>query len=141
MESNFHKRGWLTSPVHQGDHGGAVNTIAQEMPGAPGEPVVNMLVCLSTHLHARLRVHHAPGISCALFFTGGTDDSCTTRAESAPRNVFGCLKIEYARTLGISLNGDGWCSASDCRARPAREYCASRRRDGPWYRRSRRWVR
>src|SRR5580698_10827171 len=42
---NSRRRWWLTSPVHQGDHGGAVKTIAQEMPGTPGEPVVTTLVC------------------------------------------------------------------------------------------------
>src|SRR5580658_1837540 len=42
---NSRRRWWLTSPVHQGDHGGAVNTIAQEMPGDSGEPVVTTLVC------------------------------------------------------------------------------------------------
>jgi hypothetical protein len=67
-ERNFRRRRWLTSPAHRGDHGGAVKTIAQEMPGAPGEPVVNTLVCLFTYLHARLRVHRAPGISCALCY-------------------------------------------------------------------------
>src|SRR5271155_1338055 len=67
--SNFHRRRWLTSPAHRGDHGGAAKTIAQEMPGAPGEPVVNTLVCLFTYLHARLRAHRAPGISCALLFS------------------------------------------------------------------------
>src|ERR1700722_280004 len=38
MERNFHKRWWLTSPVHQGDHGGAVKTIAQGMPCDSGGP-------------------------------------------------------------------------------------------------------
>src|SRR5580698_5394436 len=64
---NSRRRWWLTSPVHQGDHGGAVKTIAQEMPGDSGEPVVTTLVCFFI-LHARLRVHRAPGISCALCY-------------------------------------------------------------------------
>src|ERR1700722_5799922 len=38
MERNFHGRWWLTSPVHQGDHGGAVKTIAQGMPFVSGGP-------------------------------------------------------------------------------------------------------
>src|ERR1700722_3752297 len=38
MERNFHRRWWLTSPVHQGDHGGAVKTIAQGMPFVSGGP-------------------------------------------------------------------------------------------------------
>jgi hypothetical protein len=37
------------------------------MPGVAGEPVVTMLVCFFI-LHARLRVHCAPGIPCALWF-------------------------------------------------------------------------
>src|SRR5271156_3543854 len=38
MERSFHGRWWLTSPVHQGDHGGAVKTIAQGMPFVSGGP-------------------------------------------------------------------------------------------------------
>jgi hypothetical protein len=36
------------------------------MPGDPGVPVVTTLVCFVSHLHARLRVHWAPGIPHAL---------------------------------------------------------------------------
>jgi len=43
----------------------AVKTIAQGMPAFSGEPVVTLLVCF-LFLHARLRVHWAPGIPCAL---------------------------------------------------------------------------
>ena len=43
--SNLARRWWLTSPVHQGDHGVTVKTIAQGMPGDLGEPVVTTLVC------------------------------------------------------------------------------------------------
>src|SRR5947199_10472277 len=50
------------------------------MPGVPGVTVVTMLVCFFI-LHARLRVHRAPGIPCALSF--GPNDSCTTRAHRA----------------------------------------------------------
>jgi hypothetical protein len=39
------------------------------MPGDLGEPVVTTLVCFF-HLHARLRVHWAPGIPHALCFQG-----------------------------------------------------------------------
>jgi hypothetical protein len=61
-------RWWLTSPAHQGDHGEAVKTIAQGMPGQSGEPVATMLVCSLTTSHTRLRVHWASGIPCALVF-------------------------------------------------------------------------
>jgi hypothetical protein len=39
------------------------------MPGEAGEPVVTMLVCFFI-LHARLRVHRAPGIPHALTYRG-----------------------------------------------------------------------
>ena len=61
-------RWWLTSPAHQGDHGEAVKTIAQGMPGQSGEPVATMLVCSLATSHTRLRVHWASGIPCALVF-------------------------------------------------------------------------
>src|ERR1700722_13338296 len=64
MERNFHGRWWLTSPVHQGDHGGAVNTIAQGMPCDFGGPC--KCACVFSFLHAKLRVHRASGIPCAL---------------------------------------------------------------------------
>src|SRR5271155_4307413 len=72
VESNFHRRRWLTSPAHRGDHGVTVKTIARGMPGYSGEPVVTTLVCLFYYLHARLRVHWASGIPCALCFLGAT---------------------------------------------------------------------
>src|SRR5216683_2715777 len=40
------------------------------MPGESGGPVVTTLVCLLHILHARLRVHWAPGIPHALVFLG-----------------------------------------------------------------------
>src|ERR1700677_3273118 len=64
MERNFHGRWWLTSPVHQGDHGGAVKTIAQGMPCDFGGPC--NCACVFLLLHAKLRVHRASGIPCAL---------------------------------------------------------------------------
>src|ERR1700679_1877023 len=65
MERNFHRRWWLTSPVHQGDHGGAVKTIAQGMPFVSGGPC--KCACVFSFLHAKLRVHRASGIPCALY--------------------------------------------------------------------------
>src|SRR5205814_7749664 len=54
-------------PGHRGEHEGNRKTIARGMPGETGVTVVTTLVC-SLHLsHARLRVHRAPGIPCALF--------------------------------------------------------------------------
>src|SRR5207237_7925110 len=46
-----------------------VKTIARGMPGESGVTVVTMLVCFFI-LHARLRAHRAPGIPCALIFSG-----------------------------------------------------------------------
>ena len=92
----IHGRRWLTSPAHRGDHGVTVKTIARGMPGDSGEPVVTTLVCLFYYLHARLRVHRAPGISCALFI-GGMNDVCTTRAKSRRGNAESCSS---ARLLG-----------------------------------------
>src|SRR5713226_2336383 len=50
------------------------------MPGESGGPVVTTLVCLTYHLHARLRVHWPPGIPHALYWAKA---SCTTRAHRA----------------------------------------------------------
>src|SRR5437763_5743222 len=47
-----------------------VKTIARGMPGCSGEPVVTTS-CAFYFLHARLRVHRARGIPCALSFEGG----------------------------------------------------------------------
>src|ERR1700760_1710999 len=55
-------------PGHQGDHEVSRNTIAQEMPGVLGEPVVT--TPRVTNIHAGLRVHRAPGVSCALLLFG-----------------------------------------------------------------------
>src|SRR3954465_4783331 len=52
-------------PDHRGDHEGNRKTIARGMPGCSGEPVVTTS-CAFYFLHARLRVHRAPGIPCAL---------------------------------------------------------------------------
>jgi hypothetical protein len=46
------------------------------MPGDPGATVVTMLACSLHILHARLRVHWAPGIPHALSWA---EDSCTAR--------------------------------------------------------------
>src|ERR1700722_8362544 len=81
MERNFHGRWWLTSPVHQGDHGGAVKTIAQGMPFVSGGPCE--CACVFSFLHARLRVHRASGIPCALYLLKAREILCKTRAKRA----------------------------------------------------------
>src|SRR6266404_9516863 len=55
-------------PGHRGEHEVSRKTIARGMPGDPGVTVVTMLVCFVLISHARLRVHQAPGIPCALCF-------------------------------------------------------------------------
>src|SRR5258708_37695854 len=56
-------------PGHRGEHEVSRKTIARGMPGRSGVTVVTTLVCFFIS-HARLRVHRAPGIPCALRFQG-----------------------------------------------------------------------
>jgi hypothetical protein len=90
-------RWWLTSPAHQGDHGEAVKTIAQGMPGQSGEPVATTLVCLLTTSHTRLRVHWASGIPCALSFIWGGKFQQNPGA-SRRENAEVCLTAVIARS-------------------------------------------
>jgi hypothetical protein len=56
---------------HRGEREVSRKTIARGMPGRSGVTVVtNSYACFI--LHARLRVHWAPGIPCALCFRGAT---------------------------------------------------------------------
>src|SRR6266403_2644073 len=55
---------------HRGEHEVSRKTIARGMPGDSGVTVVTMLVCFVLISHARLRVHQAPGIPCALCYPG-----------------------------------------------------------------------
>jgi hypothetical protein len=77
--SNFRRRWWLKSPVHQGDHGVTVTPSRRECRFVSGEPVVTTLACFVLLSHARLRVHRASGIPCALTTEGGRN-SCKPRA-------------------------------------------------------------
>jgi hypothetical protein len=57
---------WLTSPVHQEEHGAAVKPLRRECRSDFGVPV---LTCVRVFcLHARPWVRRAPGIPCALSF-------------------------------------------------------------------------
>jgi hypothetical protein len=58
-------------PGHRGEREVSRKTIARGMPGRSGVTVVTMLVYFF-HLYARLRVHRAPGIPCALCLSGRT---------------------------------------------------------------------
>src|ERR1700722_8504717 len=96
MERNFHKRWWLTSPVHQGDHGGAVKTIAQGMPcdfGGPCEcacvfSFIAREAAGASSIRHSLRPHHRRREK----FQQNSD---AWRRE----NDFGCLKIESIHSM------------------------------------------
>src|ERR1700678_3566767 len=103
MESNSRKRWWLTSPVHQGDHGGAVKTIAQGMPFVSGGPC--KCACVFLLLHAKLRVHRASGIPCALYFLKAREILCKTRAQSVARSRSLARHCERERSTPESLPG------------------------------------
>src|SRR5579864_1113059 len=60
-----------------------VKAIAQGMPASSGEPVVTTLVCF-LFSHARLWVHLAPGIPCALCLSRD-EVVAMTRARTTPR--------------------------------------------------------
>jgi hypothetical protein len=70
-------------PGHRGEHDISRKTIARGMPGETGVTVVTTLVCFF-HLHARLRARRAPGIPCALVFSGA-NGSCKL-GRIAPRD-------------------------------------------------------
>src|SRR5436853_4282538 len=84
------RRQWQTSPVTGEITKETVKTIARGMPGCSGEPVVTTS-CAFYFLHARLRVHRAPGIPCALSL--GPNESCTTPGAFAPRDRGGVCDI------------------------------------------------
>src|SRR3984957_4256578 len=66
--SSSRRRWWLTSPVHQGEHGATVKPLRRECRLYPVDLVSARAFFLL--LHARLRVHRASGIPCALFIEG-----------------------------------------------------------------------
>jgi hypothetical protein len=66
------RRWWLTSPVHQGERGAAVNTIAQGMPDVLAEPVVLPPAFFAA---GGPWVRPAPGIPCALYLMRDNDDA------------------------------------------------------------------
>src|ERR1700692_331795 len=68
------------------------------MLGVSGKPVVTTLVCFLPFLHARLRVHWAPGIPHALFGRKVLQASGASRRGNAElRPQCCCLKIESER--------------------------------------------
>src|ERR1700722_16953946 len=84
MERNFHRRWGLTSPVHQGDHGGAVKTIAQGMPFVSGGPCECACVFsfIAREAAGASSIRHS--LRPRLF--GCARNSCKTRARGAARS-------------------------------------------------------
>jgi hypothetical protein len=86
LESSFAgisaRRRWQKSPVTGRARRKPLKPLRAGMPGDLGEPVVTTLVCFF-HLHARLRVHWAPGIPHALCFQG--EASMHTSGAIVPR--------------------------------------------------------
>src|SRR6476620_1731394 len=101
------------------------------MPGLSGVTVVTMLVCF-LHLHARLRVHRAPGIPCALCFLRASGFERLGRI--APRECGVLMSLREAkRPKQSTLRHSGMVR----RTRPGisrfRARCfASPRNDGGW---------
>src|ERR1700742_4136099 len=71
----FAERRWLSSPVHRGERGAAVNTIARGMPVVPAEPVLLACVMRTLFCTQGSRVRPASGIPCALLIFEGDDDA------------------------------------------------------------------
>src|SRR6266568_5589872 len=84
-------------PGHRGEHEVSRKTIARGMPGdfrCDRGDYARVLCFIS---HARLRVHRAPGIPCALCFLGQMDfvKARAHRAAGPPMLVLRrCLKVE-----------------------------------------------
>jgi hypothetical protein len=73
--------------------------LARGMPDCFGEPVVTNS-CVYLHSHARLWVHRAPGIPCALSFRG--ERFCKTRAQIRAAGMQGCdLLFETLRRRAL----------------------------------------
>jgi hypothetical protein len=98
-KDDFRRRRWQKSPVTGESTKETVKTIAQGRPGYSGELSGDYARVLYLFLHARLRVHRAPGFPCALFFIRGTNFWLSS-GEIAPRGREAvsldrcCLKFE-----------------------------------------------
>jgi hypothetical protein len=91
--------------VHRGDHGAAVQTIAQGVPDRFGQPVVTMPVWFFLS-HPGLRVRPAPGIPCAL--CSGRDEVLgMTRTQFAPRECGGLFSNSFVIPGRATWRDDG----------------------------------
>jgi hypothetical protein len=77
------ERWWLKSPAHQGEHGAAVNTIAQGMPDVSA--ALSLLACAkcTPFCTQGSRVRPAPGIPCALLISRDADPAKTRTSRAA----------------------------------------------------------
>jgi len=79
----INRRRWLLSPRHRGEHGAAVQTIAQGVPDRFGKPVVTMLVWFLSFPREAAGAASARH-SLRPLFSGGTS-CCKDPDASAPR--------------------------------------------------------
>jgi hypothetical protein len=92
----FAGRWWLTSPVHQGERGAAVNTIAEGMPDCFGALLLPSLRKVHSLCRQGLRVRPASGVPCALRSSGGTR-SMHRSGISCREDVESCLTSSSLR--------------------------------------------
>jgi hypothetical protein len=69
--------------------------------GCSGGPVVTTLVCFFIS-RARLRVHRAPGIPCALYYPWARNGSCKTSGASRRGNAESHLECRHSSLKGIN---------------------------------------
>src|SRR5258708_31305386 len=88
------RRRWLTSPVHRGEHGAAVKTIARGMPVVPA--ALSLLACAKCTIFCTQgsRVRPASGIPCALRFSEG-HRFVIARTQIAPRGRGDMFDIQF----------------------------------------------
>jgi len=95
----------LTSPVHQGERGAAVNTIAQGTPVVSAEPVVT-LVCVPCGLPLHARPAGAASIRCSLrppFFRRDTIDAWLGQFVPRGCGVVSCSAVLRAKRSNPSI--------------------------------------
>src|SRR5258706_12176640 len=93
-------------PGHRGEREVSRKTIARGMPGRSGVTVVTTLVCFFIS-HARLRVHRAPGIPCALYFRRGEtvlQNSGASRREIAESYLLWLFENRIGKRRAIILS-------------------------------------
>src|SRR5580698_10379319 len=110
MESNFHRRWWLTSPVHQGDHGGAVKTIAQGMPFVSGGPCE--CACVFSFIAREAAGASSIRHSLRPLFFRGARISCKARARGAARTKTHATSLRAKRSNPVLAASKLWIASS-----------------------------